>query len=253
VTAVMVCGPNLRTPDHQTFHVHGAGCADLRKYGPHRVFGGETPEPGEYPSLQALIEDWYGDQIAENQAEDASSQWASWEAYGEDFRVFPCVDFTNQPTNQPNPTKEAAMADNTTTTKAAKILAATECACGCGATTARAFAAGHDNRLYGQVRRGEKPREALAPYPGLVRKLEWADRKDAAKAQRKAEQAETEAATTPTAERVAQYSQVKIGRWTHDLVSVEPIDDGLVRVTYLSKGGEKTANVPPKALIEASV
>jgi len=40
---VAVCGPNLRYQRQGTFHVHAAGCGDLRNYGPDGFQLGEEP------------------------------------------------------------------------------------------------------------------------------------------------------------------------------------------------------------------
>lgn len=262
-----ICGPNGRWRD-ATFHVHSADCADPRKYGAGGRLGGESSRAQSYDSVQEIVEDWYQDQIFSDNAGDPV--WGSWEAYESDFRVFPClqglprttteaesltaspkpVSMKTDPTTDPKGATTVAKTKNTPTpaAEAKAPKAQTACICGCGELTDRSFKAGHDNRLYGQVRRGEKPESAIAAFPGLVNKLEWAKRKDATAAARKAEKAETEAKTSRPAE--AGASRVKIGRWEYDVVSVEPIEDGdgLVRVTYLVKGVEKSSNVNPKAL-----
>ena len=230
--SVVVIGPNLRTPDHARFHIHRTGCTDIRRYG-HGPLGGEISPPERFATFQDLVESWYQDIIAEQETP------TTWEAYADEFRVFPCAD---QPVTTPKTRK------TTMTTNPVPASKFTPCACGCGATTNRLFAAGHDNRLYGQVRRGEKPESALDPYPGLVRKLDRAKWADERKADRKAESAALEAVAKPSDDLLAGMSQVKIGRWTYDLVEAEAVDDNLVRVTYLAKGVEKTLLVPPKAL-----
>jgi hypothetical protein len=132
------------------------------------------------------------------------------------------------------------------------------CHCGCNAPTKRAFAPGHDNRFYGQVRRGERPEFELEPFPALMNKLAWAKREDAAKAERKANAAKVEVTDAgpidgelPAPAPEPEATTVKVGRWVYSLQSVEPIDgeDNLVRVGFLTKDGElKFANVAPKAL-----
>lgn len=86
---VRVFGPNLRG-NTETFHVHAAGCRDCRNYGPRGRLGGDHGRPETFESLQELIEEWYGDQIAE---QEPGSPWATWEGYLDEFRVFPCVSF----------------------------------------------------------------------------------------------------------------------------------------------------------------
>ena len=38
---VVICGPNLRDQSKGQFHVHAAGCGDLKHYGSSGKFGGE--------------------------------------------------------------------------------------------------------------------------------------------------------------------------------------------------------------------
>lgn len=83
--AVTVIGPNIPGNQAETFHVHAAFCADLAKP---RYRITERSDGLLYDSLQAIVEDWYGDMIAENEPGD---DWATWEPYASDFKVFPCV------------------------------------------------------------------------------------------------------------------------------------------------------------------
>jgi hypothetical protein len=38
---VAICGPNLNDQTKGQFHVHAAGCADLKNYGPGKKMGGQ--------------------------------------------------------------------------------------------------------------------------------------------------------------------------------------------------------------------
>lgn len=84
---VKVYGPNLSTPSGETFHVHDAECADLRK-APWRNVR-EDGDQGGYVmvvgSVQEIVEDCYLDQIAES--------GGSWDEdwYVNDVRIYPCV------------------------------------------------------------------------------------------------------------------------------------------------------------------
>jgi hypothetical protein len=78
-----ILGPNLFGFDH-TFHIHSAGCADLRK----RQYRGAQQSTHDFDSLQEVVEDWYDGQLQDN-ADDPV--WSSWEAYADEFKVFPCV------------------------------------------------------------------------------------------------------------------------------------------------------------------
>jgi hypothetical protein len=41
MTRITICGPNLNDQNKGQFHVHAAGCGDLKHYGPGRKLGGE--------------------------------------------------------------------------------------------------------------------------------------------------------------------------------------------------------------------
>lgn len=79
---VTIHGPNLMVPG-PTFHVHAEGCADLRKRLYRGADGGWTVEA---TSQQDVVEEIYQDIMAENEGD-----LASWEAYADDVRIFPCV------------------------------------------------------------------------------------------------------------------------------------------------------------------
>lgn len=121
------------------------------------------------------------------------------------------------------------------------------CACGCETATRNAFAPGHDNRLFGQVIRGEKPESALAPFPGLMRKLENRANKAAAVAERKVSKVEsigTDNDGQPilvdeTGEHIEpSFTRVKIGRWTYEVKSLAYLPDTdppMAEVTYYDR------------------
>lgn len=140
----------------------------------------------------------------------------------------------------------------TTTTakpKAAKLQR--DCLCGCGTTTTGTFAPGHDNRFYGQVRRGERPSAELAPFPGLVRKLEGALKNDQRKAERKAAKAAGEPiepevngdgdGVTMLADILAYanltVTKVKQGRWQYPIRKLTHLYDGQYEVEFTDKKG----------------
>jgi hypothetical protein len=81
---VTVYGPNLPTQG-ETFHVHAAGCADVRR-GFYPGLSKHQAMAWEAESIQEIVEEVYLDQIAESDGE-----WATWEPYAHDFKIFPCV------------------------------------------------------------------------------------------------------------------------------------------------------------------
>ena len=83
MTKLTIVGPNLFGFE-DTFHVHGAGCADLKK----RHYKGAQTYTTEFDSMQELVETWYDGQLQDN-ADDPV--WSVWSAYAEEFKVFPCV------------------------------------------------------------------------------------------------------------------------------------------------------------------
>src|SRR4029077_12944948 len=54
-TRVQVIGPNLFGAEH-TFHVHAAGCADIKRNPMYRRADGVTDSPVECASKQAVVE-----------------------------------------------------------------------------------------------------------------------------------------------------------------------------------------------------
>jgi hypothetical protein len=80
---VVVVGPNLRTKSGETFHVHAADCADLKKSPVYRNHQDEIGYVVHHATRVEVAEDIYCDIIAENpdnRAEDLVS----------DFKFFPC-------------------------------------------------------------------------------------------------------------------------------------------------------------------
>jgi hypothetical protein len=69
-------------------HVHRAECADLRKW---KYSGyGEEPEAGEWPSVQAVCEDWYSDFIGNEAEGNGDLTWQEcFESWG--IKFFPCI------------------------------------------------------------------------------------------------------------------------------------------------------------------
>lgn len=76
---VQVHGPNLYDQREGVFDVHAAGCHYVGHNG-----GETTKEPEEYDTFQQLVEDYYGDIMAER--EDAK-----WQDYQREFHVYPCA------------------------------------------------------------------------------------------------------------------------------------------------------------------
>lgn len=110
------------------------------------------------------------------------------------------------------------------------------CACGCGTETKGTFAPGHDNRLYGQVIRGERPPSDLDPHVGL--KCKWA---------RRTAKAEEQAETTSNGD---SYTKVKVGRWTYPIINLTgPLVDGSFEVDFKAKNSNlRTMRVNASAL-----
>jgi hypothetical protein len=79
-----VAGPNLTSG--ATFHVHKAGCRDLKLRT--KGYVGVEMETRDFASVQEICEDTYYDQMAEN---EPGSPYATWEAYEGEFDIFPCV------------------------------------------------------------------------------------------------------------------------------------------------------------------
>lgn len=74
---LVICGPNLRTLGSETFHVHRAGCGDLRKY----TYTGEPPMEVDTSSKVEVCDFVYG----VGEFETLSG------AYLYDFKFFPCA------------------------------------------------------------------------------------------------------------------------------------------------------------------
>lgn len=73
-----ITGPNIGLGGE--FHVHAAGCADLRK----AIYRGNPESCNEdYDTFQSMVEDYYCHQIDES--------GGTWDEYAMDFHVFPCV------------------------------------------------------------------------------------------------------------------------------------------------------------------
>lgn len=89
---VTIYGPNLPSQD-ETFHVHAAGCADTKRgiYRHIRAGGDQGGWDIEVTSVRQIVEDVYSDQMAEN-----DDEWATWQPYASDFKVFPCVDLPDE-------------------------------------------------------------------------------------------------------------------------------------------------------------
>lgn len=81
-----IIGPNLPGADSGTFHVHAAGCADLKRKAIYRGMRYETNHE-EHDTLESLVDSYYCDMMNEN---EEGSPWATWEAYQDEFRIFPC-------------------------------------------------------------------------------------------------------------------------------------------------------------------
>jgi hypothetical protein len=87
---VTICGPNLRDQSKGSFHVHAAGCKDLRNYGRGRL-GGEMPWTIEVETRWEVLVDIYGD-VATDHAEYGTPKW--WEVVednGSDTWFAPCT------------------------------------------------------------------------------------------------------------------------------------------------------------------
>lgn len=88
---VAICGPNLCTRG-ETMHVHAAGCADLKHYGPGRKHGGDdrgwvVDVTSALDVSKAVYADMvYGDQGLKG--EEADEVFLD---YLTDFRFFPCA------------------------------------------------------------------------------------------------------------------------------------------------------------------
>ena len=82
--AVDLIGPNLpaRLAERGEIHVHAHGCGDVaRQYKGHHVY------TERHASIEDLVNEWYGNQIAENEGDE----WGTWVAYLGEFYIAPCV------------------------------------------------------------------------------------------------------------------------------------------------------------------
>lgn len=84
-TTVVIVGPNLPREAKATFHVHAAGCADLKRGWIARHAAGERPV--RCASEQDVVEYVYADMIDESDA--------AWSDYASEFHYAPCVTFAN--------------------------------------------------------------------------------------------------------------------------------------------------------------
>ena len=75
-----VIGPNLSSGS--TFHVHKAGCGDIKRKATYRKADKWT---ADFASLQEICEDVYTDIMNENEG-----SLAEWTAYTGEFDIFPC-------------------------------------------------------------------------------------------------------------------------------------------------------------------
>lgn len=79
-----IAGPNLQSG--ATFHVHKAGCRDLKSRA--KGYVGTNQDTDEYASVQEICESVYSDHMAEN---EPGSLYATWEGYVGEFDIFPCA------------------------------------------------------------------------------------------------------------------------------------------------------------------
>lgn len=80
MTAVTICGPNLRDQSKGTYHVHAAGCADLKKH------ARREPAYRDGWTIEAASLAEVSDAVYP--PEDFGSEPGE---YAFDFHVFPCV------------------------------------------------------------------------------------------------------------------------------------------------------------------
>jgi hypothetical protein len=78
-----IVGPNLIDQSTGSFHVHSAGCEDLKR-GQYRLLGSGDSHfmTGHYESARDVVEDVFGDIIAEGDS--------TWESCEGEFHFFPC-------------------------------------------------------------------------------------------------------------------------------------------------------------------
>lgn len=132
----------------------------------------------------------------------------------------------------------------------------------CGATTDRIYAPGHDAKLKGALIKRYLADEPFIQLDGgmlihgdpmeVARQLGWDHFLVAAYARRadKAEAKRERAAAKIAARQAVQAGQVKIGRWTYDIVKILGEFTDEVEVEYRTKQGDlKTAMVKTEALV----
>lgn len=90
VHQVVICGPNLNDQSKGTFHVHAAGCAEARQYGPHKRHGGETPWQVEATSRADVVLDVYGPDAGDFDLDATDPE--SIRAYAGEFHFAPCCE-----------------------------------------------------------------------------------------------------------------------------------------------------------------
>jgi hypothetical protein len=81
VAQVTIIGPNL-PGNTQTFHVHAAGCADIKRS---RLYHRAQQWTVELASAQEVVYDVYPSGDFDYPPEE-------WEDYLSEFRIFPCLD-----------------------------------------------------------------------------------------------------------------------------------------------------------------
>lgn len=109
---VTIYGPNLRDQTRGTFHVHAAGCAHGKHYGPGTKFGGDDAGlPLEADSATAVVEFIYADQLAEHDGDVKPADWL------DDFHFAPCA--RALPTDTPGDARQEGTTMTNTRTKTA--------------------------------------------------------------------------------------------------------------------------------------
>lgn len=97
--AVILYGDGRNFRDGYYFHVHAAGCADLKR-GEYRTLVGQDVENyTEATSLKDLVDAEYGPDAGsfyEESGLDADDPNA-WRGYVAEFKVFPCIDLPDEP------------------------------------------------------------------------------------------------------------------------------------------------------------
>jgi hypothetical protein len=83
---VSVIGPN--GINDATFHVHRAGCLDIRRY--KRI---ERPWDMDADREQDVVECCFADFIDSDETWTEENGYTSWEDYRHEVRFFPCVSF----------------------------------------------------------------------------------------------------------------------------------------------------------------